>query len=552
MGNTQIQLGNQSILIERELGSGGFGKLYLAHPQTNLSINYALKTQSFFDQQRLDQIKKEIAIQKKCCQCEFVCQLYLSAAFSNPRKEVLMLMEYCPSSLVQILEKSYPKGLQESIVLGIFYQIANAISFLHSQNPPIVHRDIKIENILFSSTRKFKLIDFGSATFEPELLRKQGDCGTIEEEVNKMTTPEYRAPELINVYEYLPIGCKSDVWAFGCLIYKCLTLHTPFEDSPMKILAVKYDLPNCSPLLQTLFKMIFIRNPVQRADIFQVLGFITDATKLPNPYISFRKPFQLYYNQNVQQPQQQHIKDDIKIQKQSCHQNSQQNEVKHKGDNIKVSGTKTSIISNQQNTSEPSKKTHVEINENTINICGKLAKGLPRSPRIANTHSSKLPKETPKTNESHQSYDFGTFNFNEPVKVCIPRQKQETSQSFEFKDKCSFDEVDQDKKQLHTNHDSHQQSLKVSKTKQPHLSSEQTNQLSPSLFNFNSTTPSYIPQAKVVHQTTSNSSFDFGQSSFNSTQSQKKEFNSFNFDSQPMTSIPSPMPKQRISSTFVF
>ncbi|ELP95177.1 actin-regulating kinase, putative [Entamoeba invadens IP1] len=307
MGNTPIIIGNQTLLIEREIGSGGFAKLYLAHPQNNPSQTYALKAQPYFDQTRLEQIKKEITIHKRCCQNAFVANLYISAAFSNPRKEVLMLMEYCPNTLVEILQKGYPNPLPESATLGIFYQLANAICYLHSLTPPIVHRDIKVENVLFSEDRKFKLIDFGSAIEENALIRRQGDCAIVEEEISKMTTMAYRAPEMISLYQYMPIGCKSDVWALGCLIYKCLMLETPFEESPMKICGAKYVMPNCTSFMQKLFSMIFIVNPDDRADIFQVLGEITDATKLQNPFYSKRRPFTIkseVNSSNIVQPNQ--------------------------------------------------------------------------------------------------------------------------------------------------------------------------------------------------------------------------------------------------------
>ncbi|KAL7714936.1 non-specific serine/threonine protein kinase [Entamoeba marina] len=291
MGNTPVAFGNETVIIEKELGSGGFGKLFLAHPQTNPSVSYALKSQPYFDQKRLDQIKKEVALQRKCSSNQFVCKLFKSAAFTTPRHEVLMLMEYCPTSLVQILERTYPNPLQESYVLGIFYQIGHALCYLHSQNPRIVHRDIKVENVLFSQDRKFKLIDFGSATFESEIARKQGDCGIVEEEISRMTTLAYRSPEMIDLYSYMEMGCKIDVWALGCLIFKCLTFTTPFDESPMKIQCAKYTLPNCSPFMQDLLKMCFVINPTQRADSFQILNTITQSSNLPNPYSNLVTPW---------------------------------------------------------------------------------------------------------------------------------------------------------------------------------------------------------------------------------------------------------------------
>jgi AP2-associated kinase len=74
---------------------------------------------------------------------------------------------------------------------------------MHYQSPPLIHRDLKVENILLSPPQTYKLCDFGS-TCKPvprekvptavEALQK------MELEINKTTTLQYRAPEIVDIW----------------------------------------------------------------------------------------------------------------------------------------------------------------------------------------------------------------------------------------------------------------------------------------------------------------------------------------------------------------
>jgi serine/threonine protein kinase len=112
--------------------------------------------------------------------------------------EVFIAMEFCSSSLVGLLERCQRQPLPEERVWEIFEEIVSAVAFLHSCNPPIIHRDLKvrtlthshthccqfdsfwqrsrfvifkyflifeqIENVLIGEDEVFKLCDFGSCT----------------------------------------------------------------------------------------------------------------------------------------------------------------------------------------------------------------------------------------------------------------------------------------------------------------------------------------------------------------------------------------------------
>ena len=132
-------------------------------------------------------------------------------------------------------------------VLQVFYQICNAVQFLHAQDPPIIHRDLKLENYLISTDYQIKLCDFGSATttiYEPDNSWSVNKRSLIEDEIAKQTTPSYRAPEMLDLYNNYRIDTQADIWALGCVLFiLCFNKH-PYEDAAkLRIVNGKYQIP---------------------------------------------------------------------------------------------------------------------------------------------------------------------------------------------------------------------------------------------------------------------------------------------------------------------
>ena len=59
---------------------------------------------------------------------------------------------------------SLTSPLPPDLVLRVFYQTCGAVQYMHKQRPPVIHRDLKVENLLLSDQGSLKLCDFGSAT----------------------------------------------------------------------------------------------------------------------------------------------------------------------------------------------------------------------------------------------------------------------------------------------------------------------------------------------------------------------------------------------------
>ena len=118
--------------------------------------------------------------------------------------------------------KEYSKAqrnriIKEITVRRIFRQLAEAVYYLHKHN--IVHRDIKLDNILMQDgTKAIKLIDFGfSVVTTAAQPRLRIFCGT----------PSYMSPEIVRKTEYE--GKPVDMWALGVLLYQMLTGVFPFR-----------------------------------------------------------------------------------------------------------------------------------------------------------------------------------------------------------------------------------------------------------------------------------------------------------------------------------
>lgn len=144
-----------------------------------------------------------------------------------------------------MMNRRLRERLTEAEILQIFADVCEGVAFMHSSRPPLLHRDLKVENILQSSPTSFKLCDFGSATYaSPRPPSTAQEIRALEADLNRHTTLQYRAPEMVDLYLRRPVDEKSDVWALGVLLYKLCYYTTPFEEhGPLAILNVQYKTP---------------------------------------------------------------------------------------------------------------------------------------------------------------------------------------------------------------------------------------------------------------------------------------------------------------------
>lgn len=198
-----------------------------------------------------------------------------------------MLFEYVNGG--QMLDYIISHGrLKEKQARKFGRQIASALDYCHRNS--IVHRDLKIENILISKTGDIKIIDFGlSNLFSPRAHLKTF-CGSLY----------FAAPELLNAKQYT--GPEVDIWSFGIVLYVLVCGKVPFDDQSMPQLHAKIkegvvDYPNwLSSECRNLISRMLVTDPKKRASLAEILNhpWITKGfNSPPENYLPHREPIQL-------------------------------------------------------------------------------------------------------------------------------------------------------------------------------------------------------------------------------------------------------------------
>ncbi|KFW67685.1 BMP-2-inducible protein kinase, partial [Pygoscelis adeliae] len=265
---------------------GGFSTVFLV--RTHGGIRCALKRMYVNNVLDLNICKREITIMKELSGHKNIVS-YLDCAVNSVSDnvwEVLILMEYCRAGqVVNQMNQRLQTGFTESEVMRIFCDTCEAVARLHQCKTPIVHRDLKVENILLNDRGNYVLCDFGSATNKYLNPQKDG-VNVVEEEIKKYTTLSYRAPEMINLYGGKPITTKADIWALGCLLYKLCFFSLPFGESQVAICDGSFTIPDNSRYshnIHCLIRYMLEPDQEQRPDIFQVSYFAFKLAKKDCP-----------------------------------------------------------------------------------------------------------------------------------------------------------------------------------------------------------------------------------------------------------------------------
>lgn len=136
-----IDVGNLKIHVRNPIAEGGFSCVYLARDAIHASKQYALKHIICNDDESLELAMKEISVMKSLKGHPNVVTLFAHTILDMGRtKEVLLVMEFCEKSLVNVLESRGAGYFEEKQALLIFRDVCNAVYAMHSQSPPIAHR----------------------------------------------------------------------------------------------------------------------------------------------------------------------------------------------------------------------------------------------------------------------------------------------------------------------------------------------------------------------------------------------------------------------------
>lgn len=202
--------------IERLLGKGGFGAVYLVRDQRVRNNLFALKEVIDPNKRERERFTFEAELLKRV---DHAALPRVYRVFEDDvHDRAYMLMDYIEGSNLERLRVQQPKK-QFSVrqVLTIMGPIMDAVSYLHKQHPPIIHRDIKPANIIVPpSGVEAVLVDFGIAKeFDPESTTT----------AVRHASPGYGAPE-----QYATgTNTRTDIYGLGATMYALLTGIVPTD-----------------------------------------------------------------------------------------------------------------------------------------------------------------------------------------------------------------------------------------------------------------------------------------------------------------------------------
>uniref|UniRef100_A0A3Q1B9T5 non-specific serine/threonine protein kinase n=1 Tax=Amphiprion ocellaris TaxID=80972 RepID=A0A3Q1B9T5_AMPOC len=272
-----FSIGRYQVTVEEIVAEGGFAIVFLV--RTHQGLRCALKRMYVNNEYDLQICKLEIQIMRDLVGNKNIVGFLdssITAVGAGDVWEVLILMDFCRGGqVVNLMNQRLQTGFTEAEVLQIFCDTCEALARLHQCKTPIIHRDLKVENILLHDRGHYVLCDFGSATNRFQNPQTEG-VAIIEEEIKKYTTLSYRAPEMVNLYGGKVITTKADIWAMGCLLYKLCYFTLPFGESQVAICDGSFTIPDNSRYSQEmhcLIRYMLEPDPDKRPDIYQVSYF---------------------------------------------------------------------------------------------------------------------------------------------------------------------------------------------------------------------------------------------------------------------------------------
>jgi serine/threonine protein kinase len=195
-------------------GQGSYASVKLAL-ESGSNTPYAVKIYDKYkllDPHKLNNVKREIIILRKIDHPHIIKFFYAL----EDKRQIHLVMEYVGNtSLNNYIKMKQGRRLDERESKRIFAQLVKGVYYCHSKN--IVHRDIKLENILLDEKLNVKLIDFGFSIIKMPSKKLNIFCGT----------PSYMAPEIVSKSQYS--GPEADIWALGIVLFLMLCGYFPFK-----------------------------------------------------------------------------------------------------------------------------------------------------------------------------------------------------------------------------------------------------------------------------------------------------------------------------------
>jgi serine/threonine protein kinase len=216
----------------RVIGEGSYGSVYKAL-DTRTGKVVAIKKVPIDED--FDDVIKEVQFLHSLSH-RFIVH-YEGAYYNSDERELWIVLEFCGAGAISSLMERCNRCLSEDEVSAVIRQAVLGLEYLHTLPAPIIHRDVKANNILIDQAQGMvRLADFGvSATISRTLSRRKTVIGT----------PFWMAPEVIQEVGY---GPSADIWSVGITAIELAEGRPPLSDlHPMRAM---FKIPNLpSPTL---------------------------------------------------------------------------------------------------------------------------------------------------------------------------------------------------------------------------------------------------------------------------------------------------------------
>jgi len=236
--------------ILRKLGEGGMSVVYLA---VNEKVNkhWAIKEVKKEGVENFETVHQRLLTEADILKRLHHPNLPDIVDIIENEETFLLVMDYIEGRQLESIVQEYGPQNEETVV-NWGKQLCDVLSYLHSQNPPIIYRDMKPANVMVQKDGKVVLIDFGTAREFKESQAEDTLC---------LGTCGYAAPEQ---YEGQgQSGIRTDIYCLGVTLYYLLTGHNPIC-KPYEIYPIRYWNTNLSSGLEMIILKCTRKNPSKR------------------------------------------------------------------------------------------------------------------------------------------------------------------------------------------------------------------------------------------------------------------------------------------------
>ncbi len=206
-----IKISDRYTLLEYK-GSGSFGEVWLAHDDV-IDEQVALKIYVSLDPRGIEEFKTEYKTTINISHSCLLTPNYFDVWEHRP----FLVMKYCSNGSAA----SKIDNITEQELWQFIHDVAAGLAYLHTQPDPIIHQDIKPDNILIDDSGRYLLTDFGISKKLRSTIRKQSGRSTGAGAVSYMGPERFEA-------DSTPIKA-SDIWSLGVSIYELAMGELPFS-----------------------------------------------------------------------------------------------------------------------------------------------------------------------------------------------------------------------------------------------------------------------------------------------------------------------------------